>query len=111
VPGRRLISTTGSSTTLTGPGRRNGGQYVSDDYVSLLEGANVRISMCDQVYENAHIERVNGTIKNQYLVHRHITTFDQLVKELDRTISTYNTLRPHSALGNLTPCAFEQHIK
>jgi transposase InsO family protein len=88
-----------------------GGQYVSGDYVGLLGAANIRISMCDQVYENAHIERANGTIKNQYLIHRQITNFDQLVKELNRAVSTYNTLRPHSALGNLTPCAFEQHIK
>lgn len=88
-----------------------GGQYVSDDYVGLLEGANVRISMCDQVYENAHIERVNGTIKNQYLIHRKITNFGELVRELDRTVRTYNTQRPHSSLGDLPPCAFEQHIK
>ena len=88
-----------------------GGQYVSDGYVGLLEGVNVRISMCDQVYENAHIERVNGTIKNQYLIHRQIADFGGLVKELNRAVGTYNTLRPHSALGNLTPCAFEQHIK
>ncbi len=88
-----------------------GGQYVSDDYVGLLEGANIRISMCDQVYENAHIERVNGTIKNQYLIHRKITNFGELVKELDRTVRTYNSLKPHSSLGRRTPCAFEQHIK
>jgi len=88
-----------------------GGQYVSDDYVGLLEGANIRISMCDQVYENAHIERVNGTIKNQYLIHRKTTNFGELVKELDRTVRTYNSLKPHSSLGRRTPCAFEQHIK
>ena len=46
-----------------------GGQYVSNQYVELLPKANIQISMCSQVYENAHIERVNGTIKNQYLIH------------------------------------------
>jgi putative transposase len=88
-----------------------GGQYVSDGYVGLLEAANVCISMCNQVYENAHIERVNGTIKNQYLIHRQINSLEQLERELDRAVCTYNTLRPHSALGNLAPCAFEQQIK
>ena len=88
-----------------------GGQYVSDGYVGLLEGASIRISMCDQVYENAHIERVNGTIKNQYLIHRKITDFGELVRELDRTVRIYNHQKPHSSLGDLTPCAFEQHIK
>ena len=43
-----------------------GGQYISDDYVRLLSEANISISMCNEVHENAHIERVNGTIKNQY---------------------------------------------
>lgn len=46
-----------------------GGQYISDAYVELLTNANIHISMCNEVYENAHIERVNGTIKNQYLIH------------------------------------------
>lgn len=88
-----------------------GGQYVSDEYVKLLTEAEIQISMCNQVYENAHVERINGTIKNQYLIHRNITNYEQLVKELDRSVIIYNTKRPHSSLGNLTPCAFEQHIK
>lgn len=88
-----------------------GGQYVSNQYVALLEKANIQISMCNQVYENAHIERVNGTIKNQYLIHRNITNENQLKVELKRAVYTYNNLRPHSALNNLTPLAFEQHIK
>jgi hypothetical protein len=88
-----------------------GGQYVSNDYTKMLLDANVQISMCNQVYENAHIERVNGTIKNQYLIYRNITTFDELQKELKRSVDSYNKKRPHSALTNLTPCAFEQHIK
>lgn len=46
-----------------------GGQYISNQYVGILQEANILISMCSQVYENAHIERVNGTIKNQYLIY------------------------------------------
>jgi putative transposase len=88
-----------------------GGQYISNQYVEMLNNANIQISMCNQVYENAHIERVNGTIKNQYLIHRNITNEQQLQKELKRSVDTYNNNRPHSALNNLTPRAFEQHIK
>jgi putative transposase len=88
-----------------------GGQYISDEYVGLLMNANIQISMCNEVYENAHIERVNGTIKNQYLIHRNITNFHELTKELKKAVYTYNNERPHSALGNITPSAFEQHIK
>ena len=88
-----------------------GGQYVSNQYVGLLQKANIQISMCNQVYENTHIERVNGTIKNQYLCHWNITNEQQLKIALKRAVETYNNLRPHSALNNLTPKTFEQHIK
>jgi len=36
-----------------------GGQYISDDYTLLLTNAEIKISMCNEVHENAHIERVN----------------------------------------------------
>jgi hypothetical protein len=44
-----------------------GTQYASDAYTEVLERHAIRISMCNEVYENTHIERVNDTIKNQYL--------------------------------------------
>ena len=88
-----------------------GGQYISDDYTKMLTDAKIKISMCNEVYENAHVERVNGTIKNQYLEHRNITNFQQLEIELKATVNTYNYNRPHSALGGRTPFAFEQYIK
>lgn len=87
-----------------------GGQYVSNQYVELLQKANIQISMCNHVYENAHIERVNGTIKNQYLMHWNITSPQQLKTALKKAVNTYNNLRPHSALKNLPPKTFEQHI-
>lgn len=88
-----------------------GGQYISDDYTSLLKDYKIQISMCNVVYENAHIERVNGTIKNQYLIYRNITTFQQLQTEVKRAVDIYNNQRPHSALDGAFPSAFEQEIK
>lgn len=88
-----------------------GGQYISDDYTDLLKNYKILISMCNVVYENAHIERVNGTIKNQYLIHRNITSFQQLKTEVKKAVETYNNHRPHSALNRMTPDAFEQNTK
>lgn len=88
-----------------------GGQYISDDYTDLLKDYKIGISMCNIVYENAHIERVNGTIKNQYLIHWNITSFEQLQKAVQRAVQTYNNYRPHMALGGTTPTAFEQEIR
>lgn len=88
-----------------------GGQYISDDYTTLLTDANIKISMCNEVYENAHIERVNGTIKNQYLIHWNIQNFEELKISLKRAVDTYNQEKPHAALDKVTPNSFEQHIK
>lgn len=66
--------------------------------------------MCQSVYENAHVERVNGTIKNQYLMHWNITSFAQMKKMLKRAVDTYNSKKPHDALEKVTPVEFEKHI-
>ena len=88
-----------------------GGQYISEQYVALLNDAKIQISMCNEVYENAHVERVNGIIKNMYLEHWKIANFEQLQKQLKRAVETYNNCKPHSAIGDRTPAAFEQYIK
>lgn len=88
-----------------------GGQYISESYTKALKEAQILISMCNEVYENAHIERVNGTIKNQYLIHWNITNFEQLQTQLKRAVHTYNQEKPHSALNGVTPGAFEQQVK
>lgn len=88
-----------------------GGQYIDQEYVDLLISAKIQISMCDNVLENAHIERVNGTIKNDYLKHWNITSFQELKVGLKRAVNTYNTLRPHSSIGKIPPDSFEQEFK
>lgn len=88
-----------------------GGQYVSDIYTQTLENYGIKISMCDEVYENAHIERVNDTIKNQYLNRMAITNQQQLKRKVDQVIDTYNTTRPHQSLSKLSPVAYENQLK
>jgi putative transposase len=88
-----------------------GSQYVSDIYTDTLQDYGIEISMCDEVYENTHIERLNDTIKNQYLNRRNISTERQLKGEVARTIDTYNTNRPHQSLNDMTPIAFEAYLK
>jgi putative transposase len=90
-----------------------GTQYASNLYTEALGNRNILISMCNEVYENTHIERVNGTIKNQYLQHwlADITDLRSLKLLLDKAVYAYNHLKPHGSLLNrLTPVAFEQHI-
>jgi putative transposase len=88
-----------------------GGQYISNDYVNMLNNAKIAISMCNEVHENAHIERVNGTVKNQYLRYRNITNFEGLKVQLKKTIDAYNSSKPHESLGKRSPDSFEQYVK
>ncbi|MEX2565694.1 MAG: IS3 family transposase [Cyclobacteriaceae bacterium] len=87
-----------------------GAQYVSDLYTETLGDYGILISMCEDVYENTHIERLNDTIKNQYLNRMDITSERILKQKVAKTIETYNTLRPHKSLGGLTPVKYETKI-
>jgi putative transposase len=85
-----------------------GAQYVSDDYTGLLTDYGIQISMCTDVLENAHCERVNGTIKNDYLKRWHINSFAELTKRVPMAIDNYNN-RLHHSLG-MTPLEFESYV-
>jgi putative transposase len=88
-----------------------GTQYASDSYTQLLESCGIRISMCNEVYENTHIERVNDTIKNQYLKRMEINNRKELEKKLDEVIKTYNETRPHQSLAKKSPIQYENDLK
>jgi putative transposase len=66
--------------------------------------------MCEFAWENGKAERINGIIKNNYLKHRNINSYEQLVKEVDRSVSLYNHDKPHIKLKRLSPIAFENKI-
>lgn len=85
-----------------------GGQYYSKAFLELTQKAGISNSMCALVYENAHAERLNGTIKNQYLIHYKPLSYQDLVKMTERAVNNYNVIRPHKSLKKLTPAAFEQ---
>lgn len=86
-----------------------GTQYVSDDYTDLLTDYGIRISMCLDVLENAHSERVNGTIKNDYLRRWPIGNAQELTKRLPMAVENYNNRRHHSL--SMTPLEFEIYVK
>lgn len=88
-----------------------GSQYVSKDYTTILQEHSIRISMCRCVYENAHLERINSTIKNQYLKKWKIKSKYDLQNRLDDAIYAYNYDRPHQSLNDLSPVDFEVAIK
>jgi transposase InsO family protein len=88
-----------------------GSQYASDTYTQTLEAYGIRISMCEEVYENTHIERINETIKNQYLERMDIKTYEELKQKLHKVINIYNDVRPHQSLNKMSPLQYELYLK
>jgi len=85
-----------------------GGQYYAKEFVSITTKYQMVNSMCEYPWENGKAERINGTIKNNYLKHLKIKTFDELIKNVDHSVSLYNEGRPHKSLKYLSPLAFEK---
>lgn len=69
-----------------------GGQYYCKAFLSVTRPW-IQNSMGKEAYENPHAERVNGQIKNDYLVHYNPQTFAELVTQTERAVSNYNLKR------------------
>jgi transposase InsO family protein len=88
-----------------------GGQYYCNEFKALTKELGMINSMTEEkVYENAHAERLNGIIKNNYLYPYGPTNVTSLKKLLDKAVFMYNTGKPHKALGKLTPSMFRSTI-
>jgi len=85
-----------------------GGQYYDKDFLLLTKKYKIINSMCQYPWENGKAERINGVIKNNYLIHRDIHSFEQLQAEVDRSVLLYNTEKPHSKLQRKSPNQFEK---
>ncbi len=80
-------------------------QYCSNDYVKLLRRYKVTVSMTEEnhCYENSKAERVNGILKDEFLLDATFKDYAQALRAVKQAVETYNTLRPHWALELKTP--------
>lgn len=85
-----------------------GGQYYSKKFLKLTKNRVIN-SMAETVYENAHAERINGIVKNEYLIPWDPQNFSQLWKQLNQAVTNYNQNRPHRSLNLKTPS--EIHLR
>ena len=82
-----------------------GFQYCSYDYTDLLNQHQVQISMTekDHVYENALAERVNGILKEEFMLGETLSSYTVAQQMVQEAIPIYNEERPHLSLNYATP--------
>ena len=81
-----------------------GSQYCSLEYVKLMERNGMVISMTESgdPRDNAIAERVNGTVKNEYLYPLQVS-MSGLNPKIYKAMRLYNAERPHLSLNMNTP--------
>ncbi|TAE45369.1 MAG: IS3 family transposase [Bacteroidetes bacterium] len=90
----------------------NGPEFISealkawaDDEARKIE---LRFIQPGKPTQNGLIERLNGTLRRECLNLVWFESLDTLNQEIQQWWMTYNSIRPHSSLGYLTPDEFEE---
>jgi hypothetical protein len=83
-----------------------GSQYTCKEYLTLLTEHKCKISMAQSAQDNAYAERINNTIKNEYLLYWEQNNFEQLKIQVDKAVKNYNTKRIHNNLNREIPMKF-----
>jgi transposase InsO family protein len=80
-------------------------QYCCEEYTALLNKRGVKISMTEEnhIYENALAERVNGILKDEFMLGETLGSFEIAREMVREAIAIYNEERPHQSLGYEKP--------
>jgi putative transposase len=90
-----------------------GFQYCSDDYQKLLKKKKITPSMTETYdpYANAVAERVNGILKQEFLLEDYLVNIETMKLLVKEAIHTYNFHRPHYSCHMNTPEQMHQQSK
>lgn len=82
-----------------------GSQFTSEDWTGMLESAGVRVSMDGKGrwLDNVFIERLWRSVKHEGVYLWAPQDMHELERLLEKWFADYNQLKPHQALGGLTP--------
>ena len=80
-------------------------QYCCDDYQKVLRKHKIDCSMTESYdpYANAVAERVNGILKDEFMLERYHVDMQTMKKLISDSIEIYNSMRPHYSCFMLTP--------
>lgn len=89
-----------------------GSQYIASQYLDRLRDKGIAVSMGNKAWENAHAERINGILKQEYMEEVNFENLKQVKRQIKRIIKLYNEKRPHLGLpGRLSPAKFENSLR
>ena len=82
-----------------------GFQYCNPQYTNILNdnGAQPSMGQAGYCYDNAKAERVNGILKDEYLLDSHFRTTQQAHRATREAIYLYNNERPHWSINLKIP--------
>jgi putative transposase len=82
-----------------------GVQYCANDYQDLLSKNEILPSMTQNSdpYENAVAERINGILKQEFMIDKHDHKLEIIKRLAKESIDLYNGIRPHYSNYMLTP--------
>ncbi|SDB64640.1 Transposase InsO and inactivated derivatives [Flavobacteriaceae bacterium MAR_2010_188] len=83
-----------------------GSQYTYKEYIRLLKHNGSQISMALSAQDNAFAERINRTIKEEYLDHWKPKDFGQLKRMTAKAVKNYNNKRIHDNNDRMSPERF-----
>lgn len=88
-------------------------QYCSDDYQTILEKHDIDCSMREKYdpYQNAVAERVNGILKQEFMVGIKTNDLNVMTKVVEEAINSYNKERPHWSCFMKTPYQMHKQRK
>lgn len=72
-------------------------QYCSKEYVQIADNNKIKMSMTEtgDPYENALAERMNKTIKEEFIPFKSLINKSLVIKVVDEAVRLYNPYRPH----------------
>jgi putative transposase len=88
----------------------NGPEFVSKELDAWAHAHGVKLQFIrpGKPVENAHIESFNGRLREERLSQHAFVSLDDARMRIEAWRTDYNSVRPHSALGQLAPEQFRQ---
>ena len=87
-----------------------GSQYTYKPYIGLLKRNGTKISMAQSAQDNAYAERINRTIKEEYLDYWKPKSYPQLKRMIRKAVTNYNNNRLHNHIERQSPKKFEKYF-